>query len=536
MKSYLTVEDILQRRHFERIEIAAGKEGLKRLVKWVHIVEVTKIGNLLRGNELILSTAVAWRERKELFISILQQLIKSNAVGLCIEIGTYTKAIPHEIIAMANKAEFPIILIMKEVPFVEITQDIHTLLINRQYDMLASLEEHSKILNKKLLSINHYDEILRVIYDDLQAQIVLLFKNYETRFFPDIGDLKKSILMKAIETERCEELSKYSILSTPIELLGESYAEILIVSESRALTEYDQLILDRTANALAQFFVRELFVEEKRRVEETEWVNAWLDGRETKASILENLSYYMPRVSPQGAVVCIYQQEERSQNINLTYFKLYFRSILEQKGFSFLAIEKYHSVILIIINERRESDWKKRMTEAIQRLLESDLEIGKLNSNPQIGVGKYVSQLERISESLETAVETVRINKQLAASNSYFYDDLHIFRVISILNRQLDLQEIVMEYLEPVITYDQEHNGKLLDTLKTYLACSGSKKETAKILFIVRQTLYHRLEKLEQLLGPDFMEHEKRLALEFMVKAHEYLEASKQEIIGVGKI
>lgn len=43
------------------------------------------------------------------------------------------------------------------------------------------------------------------------------------------------------------------------------------------------------------------------------------------------------------------------------------------------------------------------------------------------------------------------------------------------------------------------------------------KKDTAERLFIVRQTLYHRLEKIEQLLGSDFMQTEKRLALELIL-------------------
>ncbi|WP_235849784.1 PucR family transcriptional regulator ligand-binding domain-containing protein, partial [Heyndrickxia oleronia] len=41
LKSYITVKYILQRKHFEMIEVIAGKEGLNRLVKWVHVVEVT---------------------------------------------------------------------------------------------------------------------------------------------------------------------------------------------------------------------------------------------------------------------------------------------------------------------------------------------------------------------------------------------------------------------------------------------------------------------------------------------------------------
>ena len=79
-----------------------------------------------------------------------------------------------------------------------------------------------------------------------------------------------------------------------------------------------------------------------------------------------------------------------------------------------------------------------------------------------------------------------------------------------------------MDYLRPVIEYDQKHGGEMMKTLKVFLACNGSKQETAAKLYIVRQTLYNRLEKLEEMLGSDFMLPEKRLAIEFAIAAYEY--------------
>jgi purine catabolism regulator len=76
------------------------------------------------------------------------------------------------------------------------------------------------------------------------------------------------------------------------------------------------------------------------------------------------------------------------------------------------------------------------------------------------------------------------------------------------------------------LQYDQKYNGKLLETLKTYLECNGSKQETSNRLYIVRQTLYHRLQKIENLLGEDFMKHEKRVAIEFMLLVFDYFSAA----------
>ncbi|WRU94679.1 PucR family transcriptional regulator ligand-binding domain-containing protein [Priestia filamentosa] len=139
MQATLTVSELLKRKNFEHCEVVAGKEGLERRIKWIHIVEVPKVEHLLKGEELILSTGVGWKENEEAFSSLLQQLITRNVAGLCIEIGSYTKSIPSSIINLANKHKFPLILFHQEVPFVEITQDVHTFMINAHYEILARL-------------------------------------------------------------------------------------------------------------------------------------------------------------------------------------------------------------------------------------------------------------------------------------------------------------------------------------------------------------------------------------------------------------
>jgi len=527
LKSYITVDDILSRKNFESVKVIAGKEGLGRQVKWVHVVEIVNIKNLLNGNELILSTGVAWRDNKEKFISVIEQLIDSQAAGICIELGIYTSSIPPEIIELANKSQFPIILFLKEVPFVEITQDIHGLLINSQYQMISNLESYSQALNKRLLTIDHYVEILKFIRSYLQVQVIILFTNRETQFIPEATEQKRKKLLENLQSHT--EDSTY-IAKIPIHLLGESYAELAIISEERELTEFDQLILDRTATALAQLFLRNLYVEEKHKVEETEWINDWLEGEQNEESIKDYLALTSTS-KPKGAVVCICKIDsiEDYSTSDLTYFKMFTRAVFEQQGFSLYVADKRNTIVFILLNERNHVTWKARVQDGIQRLMDSESQLGNDKVKPILGVGKFIEELTDLHKSYQTAIETILIqNRMSVPAQSYFYDDLHIFRLISLLNRHIDLQEVVLEYLEPVIEYDKKYNGKLMDTLKTYLSCNGSKQETAKRLFVVRQTLYHRIQKLEKLLGSDFMNHEKRLAIEFMILSYEFLISSNQ--------
>ena len=80
-----------------------------------------------------------------------------------------------------------------------------------------------------------------------------------------------------------------------------------------------------------------------------------------------------------------------------------------------------------------------------------------------------------------------------------------------------------------MLEFDQKLNSNLFETLRVYLECSGSKKETSDRLFIVRQTLYHRLDRLETLLGKDFMEPANRLAIETAIKAYELVIGKTQQ-------
>ncbi|QXJ37160.1 Purine catabolism regulatory protein [Parageobacillus caldoxylosilyticus] len=522
--SKLTVSDILKRKHFEHIQIAAGHQGLNRTVKWVHVVEVTKINKLLKGKELILSTGVGWKENKSLFLSFVQQLIECDASGLCIEMGTYASSIPQEIINLANEHHFPIILFLKEVPFVEITQDIHTYLINQHYQIISSLESYSQELNKKLLSIDHYDEILKFLHHYLGHQVIFRINGKEVELVPKYvkrSDAEQQLLDSASALHPQQKTASQSI-----QILGNEYAELSIVSIDKEISEFDLLILDRTATALAQHLLRDLYVEEKKRAQEHEWLKGWLEGEHTSEAIFDYLTDHEAELRPKGGlvIICRFKSSKQYLNLDITYFKLLCRTIFEQQGFSAFPVDFRNSVVFIMVNKRDIKTWKSRMKMGIKYLLESDFVNKKRIPKFLIAVGKFVENLSHMDKSYRTALETIKIQNQLGEkANSYFYEDLHIYRIISLIHKYSDLHEVVMEYLEPVIQYDQKYNGKLMETLKVYLECNGSKKETAKRLFVVRQTLYHRIQKLEKLLGDDFMNPEKRLAIEFMIKAYEYL-------------
>ena len=527
----LTVSDILKRKNFENTSIAAGHEGVTNILKWVHVVEVTSIRHLLKGNELILSTGIAWKDNPAQFLSMVKELIEMNAAGLCLEMGTYLSEIPADVIEIANQHQFPIILFHQEVPFVEITQDIHSEIISQQYRKISDLENYSQRLNKRLLSIETYEDILQFIFSALDVQIIFRLKNQLAEFVPEIPLHDQTVILQLLESAKTQPCDKLAF--APIFLFGQEYAELAIYSKDIPISEYDFLILDRTATALAQHLLREMFVEEKKRVEETEWLQGWLEGEHMPAEIHQYLAENGLRPkTPDTAVLItkLFPFKEKAAP-DITYLKLLFRSVFEQQGFIVFFVEKRNELTMILLNSRAKKNLKERIKNAIQSIEESEFIRKQCSARLMMAAGRFSDSLSDVHKSYFTAKETLRIQQKMTKKQSCeFYEDLHLYRLISQLSKHTDLKELANEYLNPVIQYDQKYNAKLLETLKVYLECNGSKQETSNKLFIVRQTLYHRLQKLENLLGEDFMDHEKRVAIEFMLLVHDYLHGSRSNL------
>ncbi|WP_223702814.1 PucR family transcriptional regulator [Sutcliffiella deserti] len=523
MRNMLSLQEIMTRKHFDKAEVIAGEKGIHRLVKWVHVVEITKIEKLLNGQELILSTGVAFGETPDAFYSFVQQLINCNAAGLCIEKGRYTSIIPQEIVELANLHQFPLILFKEEVSFVEITQDIHSILINQQYQLVSDLEMYAQTLNKKLLTISQEEEILTYLHEHIGTQIIYEKEKQERYFIPSVPIHKRKEILNSLSSVE-EKESHY--MKQSIQVLDKEYGTIHLISKDRTFSEFDLLILDRTVTALAQHLLRGLYVEEKRRLEESEWLRSWLEGGQSLDSIRGFLSRHEAPLNMGGVVLLCKKLSANAPSLDKTYITLLLRSIFEQQGFSIFFTEMKNTLTVILLNRRERTNWKERLKVAVNTIIarQSDK-----HGKPffRIGIGKYVQTLDQFSKSYWTSWEALQIQEQLLQGVYLsFFEDLHIYRLISYMQKNQDLGEFVMEYLEPVIIYDQKHNGKLLETLKIYLACNGSKKETAEQLYIVRQTLYHRIQKLETLLGADFMKSEKRLVIEFMIMVYEYLNVS----------
>ncbi|MGO4369995.1 PucR family transcriptional regulator [Paenibacillus sp. MCAF20] len=528
----MTVGDILKRPIFTRAEAIASPEALQRSVRWVHIMEVTQVGHLLNGHELILSTGIGWRDDEELSVSFLRQLIDSGASGLCIELGTYAKQPIERMKQLAESEHFPLIFFHEEVRYIDITQDLHAYFINQHHQMVSRLELLSTELNQLLLSGKGMMSLLRLLHQTTGAQVAFFPLGAEAQFVPHMPRAKAGIFYEQWIYGKmfANPEQKQTIAHRPILALDHLFADLLLQGKTE-LSEFQILVLDRCATAIAQEMMRTKYMEERRRLKEDLWAVDWLSGKHTEQEVLDYIQTLKPTAKLGGATVCLFdldaetkREAEKDDGALLIQKHMVARAIFEGEGYVLLPLLHHDQIVFIVIDQLGEIKHRERLLRAIDRVRRTEQLQEQALFAPRLSIGCYMTKLCRLHESYDTAKKMLTIQRDVGPLASPFYQDLHLHKVMYALKKAGTLHALAEQYIAPVAASDNDRNGHLLRTLSVYLSLSGSKQETAKALLIARQTLYHRLAKLEALLGSDFAsDHEKRLTIELALRAYEYI-------------
>jgi len=117
--------------------VVSGDRQLQRSIRWVHAGEVPDIATLLHGGELLLTTGMGIGARRADQRRFVAELAAREVAGIAVELGDpFAGSLPPALVAAAEQRELPLIELHARVPFVAITEAIHTAIVNDQYELL----------------------------------------------------------------------------------------------------------------------------------------------------------------------------------------------------------------------------------------------------------------------------------------------------------------------------------------------------------------------------------------------------------------
>ncbi|WP_449354203.1 PucR family transcriptional regulator [Virgibacillus natechei] len=525
-----TVNDVLSRETFKNAVVLAGAGGLNRKIKWTHILETKEFDTLINGNELILSTGLDLKLDSS--TETYARLIEKKTAGICIELGPYFSGLSSQIKQLADENNFPIIVFKKIVKFVDITQDLHTLIINQHHQMLNQLSELTQKFTELSLVPNGILKILQQLHNNFNQHVFFITDEAKSYYYPPEAKHLETLLQKYFKKinpmkiqQKIISLDDYSFALTPVVGLGQVWGYLSLHIDDKQTDELFFSVLDRAALSIAQILLRNRTIEERKLNMEDKLVQNLLQGRDYEAeelqaflpSISENLYY---RIFIIQTNVPPLNMEEDWEEIKVQRSML-IRTLFKQSGcFPVVSVKKNEIAIMCSFTAEdkkiKETKWLSTIIDKIFNVDEENIIDG---SSTSIGVSKVYQNISRAPIGYIEAKEVLQL-QNANLSQCFYYENIGIYQLLFKIQEEGHLETYINEHIGELISHDHKTDAEFLKTLEVYFECNGSKKEAADRLFIVRQTLYHRLDKIEQILGKDFMEPMNRISIETAIKGY----------------
>ena len=126
------------------------------------------------------------------------------------------------------------------------------------------------------------------------------------------------------------------------------------------------------------------------------------------------------------------------------------------------------------------------------------------NDHLLVGVSNVFSQVSKFAEYFEQAREVLKFaNRPKQTEPILYYLDHALYMMLDRIDDGKFLAQCYHPALQRLAAYDQKNGTDLLPTLNTYTMTGFNKTNTAKELYIHRNTVNYRIQQIEQLCGID---------------------------------
>ncbi|MBX7549843.1 PucR family transcriptional regulator [Streptomyces sp. NPDC004232] len=514
-------------------EILAGADRLGRPVRWVHAGEVPNIASLLKGGELLLTTGYGLGTRPAEQRAFVRTLAERGIAALVVELGPRFTRLPAALVDTARTAGLPLVQLHREVPFVTVTEEIHTEIVNGHYALLQRAEEVHRRCTEALLGGGGVPQVLGILAGFGGNPVFL-----ET---PD-----GRLLYAAGEgPEGADPLQVWEGLRGPHKdapppagsvlvdvpgggpgTAGSVRARLVLLPVCSPLAPVHRMAAERAAGILAVVLMQARQEEELAARGRGDFLTDLAEGRISAqdAPAQARVLGFKPGESPLLPVV-MRIGDSLSPGGGWAVLARAVSEELAAVGVPvLLGVRPVEGRVLVLLGLRAEPE-RAAVADRVAAALRAGVEragMRRPGSPPPVVVVAAAGGWAAASAGLRHAAETATAAQGLTDRPWYDARRLDIDLLLWRLRDHPDLAAFVDRAIGPLREHDRRSRPPLLPTLETYLAHAGRKAETARELHLNRQTLYNRLARIGELLGTDLDDPQTVLALSLALRARRH--------------
>ena len=507
-------------------QVLAGHDNLDRPVRWVHAGEVSNMASLLTGGELLLTTGMGIGSRASEQRAFIGRLAATGVAALVVELGTTFQRMPEAMIEAASERELPLIALYREIPFVAVTEAVHSEIVSSHYALMRQGEQIRQRLRDLILDGSGIPEVLEALAATLRAPVFL--ESADGRLLSNASpagyDLEPLDLWEG--AGRAPDAAA-SYAASVRRGGGVGDGRLIAMDLRSPVQALAKIAIDHAADIIALALLRERHEEELVDRKRGQFLSQLADGRiapatARRAAMAAGLTNLRELVLPIAADV--------HTAVTLTagdwagaLHEIHQRALGDGVQLIVGRRETASRVLgLAVLPERgRRAITAATVANALRTVL-----------GQRLAVERVVVVVGRPTPT-EGAGDELRLTDKGAASAVVLEDrpwhdggSLDLRCLLWGLRSDADLVAFVERSLGGLLEHDRQRKQPLLPTLEALLASGGRKAEAARALHLNRQALYQRLARIEQRLGVDLGDPECLLGLHVAVCARQYLDGA----------
>jgi len=521
-------------------ELLGGSDGLTKQALWARRMSVypPAFADLEAGEFALLSVDVL-----PLLSVTLARVVESLR-----EKGTSALAVVGEVSeqaqAMADSCRLPLFLLPPEADLRDIERDIIRLIVERE----AQLDRRSQHIYHRLAQLSIEEQGLPAI---AQALLEITGKpvviqdgslTVETRAWPEEHPLSPEEVIPLLEepptrqqlsgqqlddrAPPCSELSSAPSASrcvAAIVIEGKLAGYLSLLGAPSSLDELDRLAAEQGALACAVELAKRRAVEAVEDRLRGDLLDLILTASSAEEGALARRTAEIGYNLERCHVAAIFGLNERPPQ-TLALLASEFQARLMNSGINpFLCP---YDGELIALCSAQDAATLKQLEELIRATRERFVQISP-DTSLAVGVGRPGEGLEGLRRSFDQAREALALAQSIFGGKEVLhFSDLGIYRLLCQLQASEELTEFYEQTLGSLVQYDADHNTELAATLEAFFAHHGNVSQAAESLYLHRNSLLYRLERIGEITGLDLNDADDRFSLQLALKIRPLLSPS----------
>ncbi|MFF0697021.1 PucR family transcriptional regulator [Streptomyces tendae] len=515
-------------------EIVAGADRMQRTVRWVHAGEVPNIASLLKGGELLLTTGYGLGTRPAEQRAFVRTLAERGIAALVVELGPRFSRLPAALVDTARAAGLPLVQLHREVPFVTVTEEIHTEIVNGHYALLQRAEEVHRRCTEALLGGGGVPQVLAILADFAGNPVFLETTDGRLLYAAGSGPEGADPLQVWEGLRDPHKDAPPPAGSVLVDVpgggpgTGSVRARLVLLPVRSAPAPVHRMAAERAAGILAVVLMQARQEEELAARGRGDFLTDLAEGRITAqdAPAQARVLGFKPGSGPLLPVVMRLGDALSPAGGGWAVLARAVAEELASVGVPvLLGVRPVEGRVPLLLGLRAESE-RGAVADRVAAALRAGVEragMQRPGAQPPVVVVGVSGGWAAASAGLRHAAETATAAQGLTDRPWYDARRLDIDLLLWRLRDHPDLAAFVDRAIGPLRDHDDRSKPPLLPTLQTYLAHAGRKAETARELHLNRQTLYNRLARIGELLGTDLDDPHTVLALSLALRARRHV-------------